>query len=76
MFSVVDPSSAPLSSNRCKCSLLQRGRVPIVVGGTGFYLRWLVYGKATSPPSRPEVAEEAEQLIQQVREGEGKPRAG
>jgi tRNA dimethylallyltransferase len=29
--------------------LLQRGKTPIVVGGTGFYLRWFILGKPTTP---------------------------
>ena len=30
--------------------VLARGRVPVVVGGTGLYLRWLVHGKPAAPP--------------------------
>lgn len=28
---------------------VQRGKVPIVVGGTGFYLRWFIHGKPNTP---------------------------
>ncbi|CAI0440994.1 unnamed protein product [Linum tenue] len=36
--------------------ILNRGRVPIVVGGTGLYLRWYVYGKPDVPQASIEVA--------------------
>ncbi|KAG1677586.1 hypothetical protein FOA52_014484 [Chlamydomonas sp. UWO 241] len=36
--------------------ILSRGRMPIVVGGTGFYLRWLTHGKAQGPRTTPEAA--------------------
>lgn len=35
--------------------ILKRGRLPIVVGGTGFYIRTLIYGPPQGPPSNPEV---------------------
>jgi tRNA dimethylallyltransferase len=44
----------------------QRGKVPIVVGGTGFYLRWFILGRPTTPPSSPEAAAKALQLIGQA----------
>ncbi|XP_065861995.1 tRNA dimethylallyltransferase 9 isoform X2 [Euphorbia lathyris] len=39
--------------------VLDNGHVPIVVGGTGLYLRWFVYGKPDVPKASPEVASEA-----------------
>ena len=33
----------------------QRGKVPLVVGGTGFYMSWLLHGKPQGPPTTPEV---------------------
>ncbi|KAK4486658.1 hypothetical protein RD792_006716 [Penstemon davidsonii] len=35
--------------------ILSRGRVPIVTGGTGLYLRWFIYGKPDVPKSSPEI---------------------
>jgi len=35
--------------------ILERGKVPIVVGGTGFYLHALLYGPPSGPPSIPAV---------------------
>lgn len=32
----------------------QRGNVPLVVGGTGLYLRWFVVGKGGAPRATPE----------------------
>lgn len=40
--------------------------MPIVAGGTGFYLRWFVHGKPTTPPSSPEAAAKALELIGQA----------
>ncbi|MBS1820534.1 MAG: tRNA (adenosine(37)-N6)-dimethylallyltransferase MiaA [Acidobacteria bacterium] len=37
--------------------IVQRGRLPIVTGGTGLYLRALIDGLFPSPPSRPELRE-------------------
>ena len=33
--------------------VVQRGKTPIVVGGTGFYLRWFILGKPTTPAASP-----------------------
>lgn len=35
----------------------QRGHVPVVVGGTGLYLRWLMKGKAGTQRASPEVVQ-------------------
>jgi tRNA dimethylallyltransferase len=35
--------------------ILARGRVPIIVGGTGFYIHALIYGPPSGPPSQPEI---------------------
>jgi len=39
-----------------------RGRVPIVVGGTLFYVRALLYGLFPEPPKDPQLREELERL--------------
>ncbi|XP_052178285.1 tRNA dimethylallyltransferase 9 isoform X2 [Diospyros lotus] len=38
--------------------ILDKGRVPIVTGGTGLYLRWYIYGKPDVPKSSPEITSE------------------
>ncbi|KAJ0102902.1 hypothetical protein Patl1_04795 [Pistacia atlantica] len=38
--------------------ILNKGRVPIVTGGTGLYLRWFIYGKPDVPKASPEIAAE------------------
>lgn len=48
-------------------SVTQRGRTPIVVGGTGFYLRWFVFGKPTTPASNPQTEAQARERLEQVR---------
>ncbi|MBS0636309.1 MAG: tRNA (adenosine(37)-N6)-dimethylallyltransferase MiaA [Verrucomicrobia bacterium] len=40
----------------CACrDILMRGRTPIIVGGTGFYLHSLLYGPPSGPGCNPEV---------------------
>eukprot|EP00884_Botryococcus_braunii_P023627 jgi/Botrbrau1/9949/Bobra.0012s0044.1 len=46
--------------------IIQRGRVPIVVGGTGFYLRWYVHGPPTTPRSAPAAHDRAQALLNQA----------
>jgi tRNA dimethylallyltransferase len=41
--------------------ILDRGSVPIVVGGSGFYLHTLIYGPPSGPPSVPELRKNLEQ---------------
>ncbi|KAM7498646.1 hypothetical protein LguiA_023060 [Lonicera macranthoides] len=40
--------------------ILNNGRVPIVTGGTGLYLRWFIYGKPDVPKASPEIASEVQ----------------
>ena len=47
-------------------SILARGRVPIVVGGSGFYFRALLYGPPAGPPSVPEVRQALEQEMERL----------
>lgn len=47
--------------------VLSRGRVPVVAGGVGFYLRWLVHGKPqTSRGSADDTRSRAEALVAQA----------
>lgn len=41
--------------------ILDRGNVPIVAGGSGFYLHSLLYGPPSGPPSVPEVRKALEE---------------
>lgn len=45
--------------------ILDRGNVPIVVGGSGFYLHALLYGPPSGPPSIPEVRQGIEKEMEQ-----------
>ena len=48
-----------------KCQEIQaRGNVPIVVGGTGFYIHSLIYGPPKGPPSSIEIREKLERDIE------------
>lgn len=52
-------------------NLLERGRVPILAGGTGLYLRWYIYGKPDVPKASVEVASEvSSELLRFERKGQ------
>lgn len=53
-------------ARRAISSILARDRVPIVVGGSGFYLRVLLFGPPKGPPSVPEVREGIEKEWEQM----------
>lgn len=42
-------------ARQCADAILARSRVPILVGGTGFYFRAFLYGPPGGPPSIPDV---------------------
>ena len=46
--------------------ILRRGKTPIVVGGTGLYLRWFIHGRPTTPRSSPASEAVASQRLEQV----------
>ncbi|KAL5715954.1 tRNA dimethylallyltransferase [Ranunculus cassubicifolius] len=51
--------------------IIQKGRVPIVTGGTGLYLRWYMYGKPEVPETSPKIASEVHsELIDLQRSGD------
>ena len=51
-FSVVEFYSAAQDAIN---DIQSRGKIPIIVGGCGFYMHALLYGPPTGPPSVPEV---------------------
>ncbi|KAK9812443.1 hypothetical protein WJX73_000141 [Symbiochloris irregularis] len=55
--------------------VLERGKVPIVAGGTGFYLRWFVHNRPQTPAPNPESAAIVESILnrawQAAAEGKG-----
>ena len=44
--------------------ILGRGAVPIVTGGSGFYLHALLYGPPSGPPSVPELRQQIEKEVE------------
>ncbi|KAF9609979.1 hypothetical protein IFM89_019535 [Coptis chinensis] len=51
--------------------IIENGRVPIIAGGTGLYLRWYIYGKPEVPKASPEIASEVHsELIDLQRNGD------
>jgi tRNA dimethylallyltransferase len=45
-------------------TILERGNVPIFVGGSGFYLHSLIYGPPSGPPSVPELRKALEEEME------------
>ena len=43
--------------------ILERGAAPLVVGGTGMWLRWFVHGRSAAPESAPEARAAAERRL-------------
>jgi tRNA dimethylallyltransferase len=50
-------------ARRAILDISSRGKLPIVVGGTGFYIQWLIYGRPGAPPPTPEAASAAQAEI-------------
>lgn len=46
--------------------IISRENVPIVVGGSGFYIHALLYGPPSGPPSNPEVRKQLEQQMNEL----------
>ncbi|CAD7699048.1 unnamed protein product [Ostreobium quekettii] len=46
--------------------ILQRGKTPIVAGGTGFYLKFYVHGKSSNPASDPDALARAKESLEHV----------
>ena len=40
-----------------------RGKTPVVVGGTSFYIEWLLYGQPEAPKSSPEASARAQAVV-------------
>lgn len=47
-------------ATHCCHDILRRGKVPIIAGGTGFYIHALIYGPPQGPPSVPAIREKIE----------------
>ncbi|NGX54635.1 MAG: tRNA dimethylallyltransferase [Chlamydiae bacterium] len=62
-FNVVD---FYYEARRACDSILARDRVPIIVGGSGFYFRTLLYGPPLGPPSIPEMREAIEEEMHRL----------
>ncbi|MCH9613278.1 MAG: tRNA dimethylallyltransferase [Chlamydiia bacterium] len=62
-FTVVDYYEAATAAIR---EILKRGKVPIVVGGTGFYVHTLIYGPPAGPPSNAGVRKLIEDDLQKL----------
>ena len=52
--------------------IVRRGKTPIVVGGTGFYLKWLVSGRPSTPASTKESEREVQKRLEESFENKAK----
>jgi tRNA dimethylallyltransferase len=52
------------AARECIKDILSRGNCPLVVGGSGFYFRALLYGPPNGPPSVPFVREKLEEELE------------
>ena len=62
-FNVVD---FYYEARQCCQQILDRGNVPIVAGGSGFYLHALLYGPPSGPPSVPELRRSLEEEVERL----------
>ncbi len=62
-FNVVD---FYFEARQCIDSILARDRVPIIVGGSGFYFRALLYGPPSGPPSISEIRDSLEEEMNRL----------
>lgn len=62
-FNVVD---FYYEARQCCQEIHSRGAVPIVVGGSGFYLHSFIYGPPSGPPSVPELRKTLEQEMENL----------
>jgi len=62
-FNVVDFYHEAMA---CLQDITRRGKLPIVVGGTGFYIRALLKGPPPGPPSKPELREKLEEQLDRM----------
>lgn len=46
--------------------ILQRRRLPIVVGGTMMYVRWFIYGKPATPPADKHVKAKVKEAVKNI----------
>lgn len=51
------------AASECIRQVLARGATPILVGGTGFYLDWVVEGRPGAPPTDPVILETIERQL-------------
>lgn len=68
LYSCVDPQE-PMDAARYRelalpimSEIQERGRIPIVVGGSGLYLKFLTHGPAPLPPADPELRAKLDEL--------------
>jgi len=50
----------------CMVELRRKGKVPILVGGTGFYMDWLVRGRPSAPATDPQVLQTVDEEIDKI----------
>lgn len=59
-----DAAQFVTAADRAIADIVGRGKQPIIVGGTGLYLKALVFGLAKTPPADPAYRAELQSLLQ------------
>lgn len=62
-FNVVD---FYYEARHCCAQIIAEQKVPIIVGGSGFYIHSLIYGPPSGPPSVPELRKSLEEEIEKL----------
>lgn len=62
-FNVVD---FYYEARHCCQTIIGQGNIPLIVGGSGFYLHSLLYGPPSGPPSVPELRKSLEEEIERL----------
>lgn len=60
-----DAASFQTEANEIIQSLLQKKKLPIIVGGTGLYIKALLYGLFEGPPAQPQIRNKLEKQIKE-----------
>lgn len=50
---------------KCIEGIHERGNIPILVGGTGLYMKWILNGRPTSPETPSEIKQTVKEMLQE-----------
>ena len=71
LIDICPPSNTMSTGDFCRSAsqvikdILDRGKVPVLVGGSTMWIQWLVRGIPDAPKATPEIVEQAEQMLKE-----------